>query len=59
MHLLVLLGESLTLILAYVEVMFCLPLFTDQGATGIVLTEKEQRILQLLNVALRVSNKLT
>lgn len=31
----------------------------DRDATGIVLTEEVERTLQLLNVALRVSSKLT
>lgn len=43
----------------YVAVMFRLPLFVDHGASGIVLSEEEERTLQLLNVALRESNKST
>lgn len=39
--------------------MFCLLLFVDHGMTGIILIEEEETTLQLLNAALRVSNKLT
>lgn len=42
-----------------VEVMFCLPLFMDHDAMGILLTEEEERTLQLPNATLRVSNKST
>lgn len=42
-----------------VAVMFHLPLFADHGARGIILSEDEERILQLLNAALRVSKKST
>lgn len=38
--------------------MFLLPLFTNHGA-GIVLTKEEEKTVQLLNAALRVSNKST
>lgn len=42
-----------------VSVMFRLPLFADEGATGLILSEEEKRRWQLLNVALGVSNKST
>lgn len=35
---------------------FCLPIFADNGFTGIVLSEEEEVTLQLLTAALRVSN---
>lgn len=42
-----------------VEGMFLLPLFTDNDTTCILLSEEEERTLQLLNATLGVSNKLT
>lgn len=48
-----------TPILKDVSVMFRLPLFADDGTMGIVLFGEEEGRLQLLNVALRVSNKST
>lgn len=48
-----------TLTLKDVAVLSRLPLFGDHGAMRIVLTEEEERTLQLLNVALRVTSKST
>lgn len=38
-------------------VMFQLPLVDDHGVTGIVLTEQEERMMQLLNATPRISIK--
>lgn len=43
--------------LDFVATMFRLPLVKDHGAKSIVLSEEEERALQLLDATLRVSNK--
>lgn len=50
-------GEEFVATIEDVEVMFRFSLFTDHSAMGIVLTEEEERTLQLPNAALVVANK--
>lgn len=39
--------------------MLRLPIFTDEGVTGLVFSEAEERKVQLLNAALKISIKST
>lgn len=51
--------EEFTPTLEDVLVMFYLPIFGDEGATGLILFEEEERKAQLLTTAFTVTNKST
>lgn len=59
MHTFVNSWEEFTATLEDVSMMFLLPIFADEGATGLVLSEEEGRKLQLLNATPRVFNEST